>query len=467
MSMPRLFAGPASPAASAEGAWASLITWNILADGEKLALSSKHDYCPLELRAWPGRVKRVVSELLSYDSDLVCLQECSAAAFERDLQPRLGQGLPANALGQPASDFGMVGFHYSVWLPEEAQRNHARASSTGLAVFVRVAAWEPVAARAVLFSSLVEDGRHTGKLREKLRSQSDAAFMLLVRSRETGQRLLVVCTHLFWDPHFPHVKACQAELLCTAVSTYLSELDEPGAPPPALVIAGDFNSVPHLQPRFLPEAQRGALPETPPDAWARSAAYGLLVSGAVAPDHPEHPDAFGKAPADPAQPASKKPKRAAPQVGPLLHELNLRDAYAGAIAPGPLPLSTHADDFAGNLDYVWIGGDAVVRRVLTMPYDVARPDEFGKIPDAKWPSDHLALGVAMQIVAAPAAPAAAEVAPAAEEAATSEAAAEAPAAEEAATSEAEAALEATTSEAEAATCVECVGADPSSWTVTD
>ena len=34
-----------------------------------------------------------------------------------------------------------------------------------------------------------------------------------------------------------------------------------------------------------------------------------------------------------------------------------------------------------------------------MPYDVARPAEFGKIPDATWPSDHLALGVALQIVA--------------------------------------------------------------------
>lgn len=386
---------------------AKLITWNILADGEKLALSSKHDYCPLELREWAGRVERIIKELSSYEADLVCLQECSAAAFERDLQPKFGEGLAANALGQQASASGMVGFHYAEFLPE-AQRDHARASSTGLAVFVRVAAWEPVAARAMLFSSLLEDGRHTGKVREKLRSQSDAALMVLVRARQTGQRLLVVCTHLFWDPHFPHVKACQAELLCTGVRDYLRELDEPGAPPPALVVAGDFNSVPRLQPSFLPQAQLDKLPATRPDAWAQSAAYGLLATGRVDTDHPEHPDAFGKAPTDPAQPAPKKAKRAPPQVGPLLHDLRLRDAYAGALAPGPLPLSTHADDFAGNLDYIWTGGGgAHVRKVLTMPYDVAHPDAFGKIPDATWPSDHLALGVELQLVTTPAPAAAA------------------------------------------------------------
>ena len=75
----------------------------------------------------------------------------------------------------------------------------------------------------------------------------------------------------------------------------------------------------------------------------------------------------------------------------------MRDAYAGALAPGPLPLTTRADDFAGTLDYIWLDERARVRQVLRMPYPPERPEELGQIPDALWPSDHLPLGVQLQL----------------------------------------------------------------------
>ena len=52
-----------------------LVTYNILGDGEKLALGSKHDYCPLNLRHWQVRFKKITAELYSYNADIVCLQE--------------------------------------------------------------------------------------------------------------------------------------------------------------------------------------------------------------------------------------------------------------------------------------------------------------------------------------------------------------------------------------------------------
>ena len=401
----------ASPAED-EGARAKLITWNILADGPGLALSSKHDYCPLDLREWPKRVQRILAALTSFNADLVCLQECSAAAFEDDLRPGLGgDELPSNMLAPPPTDAGgLAGFHWSAFLPE-AQRERARTSSTGLAIFVRPSLWEPVAAKSVLFSSLVEDGRHSGRLRDKLRSQGDGALLLLVRCRSSGQRLLLVNTHLFWDPHWPHVKACQAELCCSAARAFLEEACAlpPGAPPPALAICGDFNSVPHLQPAFLPEAQRALLPAAGERSaeWAHSAAYALLATGETPSHHPEHPDSYGRVDAPPPPPppgadadAMKPRKRAKHErrlLGPLRHQLGLRDAYAGALAPGPLPLSTRADDFAGTLDYIWLSERARVRQVLQMPYPLERPEELGQIPDALWPSDHLPLGVQLQL----------------------------------------------------------------------
>ena len=92
------------------------------------------------------------------------------------MRPGLGADLAPNALAPPPTngDDGLAGFHWSALLPTEAQREHACNASTGLATFVRLCVWEPVAAKAVLFSSFVQEGRHAGRLRDKLRSQGSA-----------------------------------------------------------------------------------------------------------------------------------------------------------------------------------------------------------------------------------------------------------------------------------------------------
>ena len=91
-------------------------------------------------------------------------------------------------------------------------------------------------------------------------------------------------------------------------------------------------------------------------------------------------------------------------VGPLVAPTGaLVDAYRDALAPGPLPLSTHADDFAGTLDYIWHGGaggewaPTEVVEVLGMPYELGDAASFASIPDAQWPSDPLALGAVLQL----------------------------------------------------------------------
>lgn len=194
---------------------------------------------------------------------------------------------------------------------------------------------------------------------------------------------------------------------------------EDDEPPPALVIAGDFNSIPSLQPSFLPLSQAEKLPHPLPPEFARSATYELMASGILLPSHPEHPDAFGKKGGEGRGGGAKRGEHPPPSkkqctpalASPLRSGLALRDAYDGALCDGALPLSTHADDFAGCIDYIWVssGEDppsaegsegsrslrcapVEVQQVLGMPYPISSPEEFGKIPDATWPSDHLAIG---------------------------------------------------------------------------
>ena len=531
-----------SPASVAAVPTCRLITYNILADA--LCMTEKHSYCPHEHREWEGRFARLTEEISSYEPDVVCLQECNVRAFERFcadwalLRPSAA-ALPASAVGTEG-----LAFHHAHLLEGGTDQASARASETGLAILVRSSQWRPLAARAQRLGTLDGARRHSGRLGLKLRSQSDSVMMLLLEHVATGARLVVANTHLHWDPRWPHLKASQAELVAHAVHAFALASIPRGAPgaaspgatgatgatsaagraafgsaapgavhggaeaqAPPVAIAGDYNSVPHLQPHFLPAPLRRVLPAVLPDLWRPSAVYGLLSCGSLAADHPEHPSAFeasehaaeagaqrdaegdasaaAEADTDPmsaavahlptagsgtgagahggargdagactaggadapqsshaahgmaaemaagtesqacspeetqpplstraeTRPAKRRRKKKAKVVGPLCTRLRLRDAYAGALGPGPLPLTTHADDFAGALDYIWIGGVATegapgsgaaaappeVLEVLSMPYDLAHADGFGKIPCQRWPSDHLCLGLLLAI----------------------------------------------------------------------
>ena len=81
-----------SPQASRPGHAAAsspvrLVSYNLLGDGENLALSPKHDYCPRDLRVWldegaaggKGRCTRLVEEISGYAPDVLCVQEVRGA----------------------------------------------------------------------------------------------------------------------------------------------------------------------------------------------------------------------------------------------------------------------------------------------------------------------------------------------------------------------------------------------------
>ena len=164
-------------------ATASLVTYNILADGERLAMSSKHDYCSRELREWGdsrrGRCARLVAELSSYEADVICLQECSATAFVQiqdgldrvqppsqpsaDAQADVPSWALVDGPGHPSSGAvvpAMTGFHASDLLVGQ-QAREAKLSDTGLATFVRTKSkWRVAGAHAVRLGDLLEEGRH-------------------------------------------------------------------------------------------------------------------------------------------------------------------------------------------------------------------------------------------------------------------------------------------------------------------
>ncbi len=49
-------------------------------------------------------------------------------------------------------------------------------------------------------------------------SRQEGAILALLEHRPSGCPVLAACTHLFWNPSFPDVKALQAAVLCQEAS---------------------------------------------------------------------------------------------------------------------------------------------------------------------------------------------------------------------------------------------------------
>ena len=242
-----------------------IISWNILGDGLKLSLSAKHDYCPRDLRVWKkdvndptvpgtnGRCERTAEKLLALNADIMCLQECLPHMFD-DLcdNSRLKEEY--------------VGFHMKNFLVDTIQdllsdemrkktsngkdiSSSASPSATtasaspagqgeyGNAIFLRqsLISSGSVAVHGVksgLFQTLgpqlpsTGSSKVTGKVRKRLVMLDCYGFLIMKlrtvpnqnvkqtpASKATPVDVLVICTHLFWNPTDPHVKALQAEIL--------------------------------------------------------------------------------------------------------------------------------------------------------------------------------------------------------------------------------------------------------------
>ena len=111
-----------------------------------------------------------------------------------------------------------------------------------------------------------------------------------------------------------------------------------------------------------------------------SAVWALMAEGCAQASHPEHPATFG---------SSLHLPDLRTGLPPLKH------AYAAPGATMPA-LTTKTNTFAGCIDHIWLSQDLQVVEVLDMPYPIGADADFRPIPNARWGSDHLAVGVTLR-----------------------------------------------------------------------
>ncbi|KAG2492550.1 hypothetical protein HYH03_009213 [Edaphochlamys debaryana] len=242
--------------------------------------------------------------------------------------------------------------------------------------------------------------------------------------RGGGGEFLVAATHLWWDPRLPDVKAAQAALLCAAAADFLRSRGPPEESAP-VVLCGDLNT---RWAAFGPSTYDKGVSY---DGCLVGGVYELLSQGSLPPAHPHHPVARLQANA---------------RVSLDTAGLCLASALFTAQGREP-PLTVCTRTYRDCLDYIWVSrGRWAITAVLDMPYTYgsdprldgqaagedaragsdARESEEGlgaeggrggfrgdavgarsgarpvrhvpPIPDASWPSDHLAIGVELRLV---------------------------------------------------------------------
>eukprot|EP00944_MAST-04C_sp_MAST-4C-sp1_P003637 g3637.t1 len=235
--------------------------------------------------------------------------------------------------------------------------------------------------------------------------------MTLLQHRESENIVLVMNTHIHWDPSYPNIKAQQCAFACKAAKLFLKaackhlNIHEDVVP---IVFAGDFNSIRDVQLAFLPSIQKQWYKHDK-ELNALGGAYQLMSTGYLHQSHPEHPDSFAKSlppvitktECKTSAEKKKQIKNARKFVGRLETNIDFNHVYKEI----RIPFTTKVPDFQGPIDYIFFTSSKLnCVAYLEMPYlalnavdthnDVNKPtpSEFPYIPNERWPSDHLAIG---------------------------------------------------------------------------
>lgn len=404
-----------------------VVTYNILADQYASTDAAKTQLfatCPPECLEPSYRRPLVLSEILQYNADVICLQEVDDRMYTMCLEPAMR----------------LAGF-------EGAFTNKAGKVREGAAAFWRRDRFRLKTRRDVALKNLfpptsqpsdIAAAKYGPPFAPMLRS-SPALCTALQRVATIGQLLLLeptdpitdpalrpIClvnTHLFFHYAAPHIRTMHVWALLQEAAELIKESSSTDRP--AVLFCGDLNSdLNDGIPGAIELLSKGNLPS---DYW--DWAFGVNFKW----KKQEEAEGAEQSTTTPAtNKESKKPKTTKPEEGnttsnvagtaeggeisKMLHtEVERRhpssprspeELVPGVSLTSPFALAAadrlrsnvtnYVRGYEGLLDYVWYESDAlVVDKVIPVP---AKEQLGGYIPNRRYPSDHLAVVVDLKFI---------------------------------------------------------------------
>ncbi|XP_077213840.1 carbon catabolite repressor protein 4 homolog 1-like isoform X2 [Tasmannia lanceolata] len=327
-----------------------VLSYNVLSD--IYAFGGYNNYCSSWALTWQYRSKNLLREIVGYDADILCLQEVQSDHFENFFAPELAK------------------HGYSVIYKKKSMLLYTgKDVSEGCAIFFRRDRFKEVQKYELEYKKfaqkLVRGLQQNPSISFNRLYKDNVAVIVVLELKENSsddtlqsknsQLICVANTHIHANKHQTDVKLFQISTLLKMLNQMGSELHIP------VLLCGDLNSLPG------------------------SAAYNLVATGKVKPNHPEMAD-------DPLGIFQKIM---------LTHPLPLVSAYSYFCRPGSQqrcmdpstnePLFTNfTKRFRGTIDYIFHTVDSLIVDSLLELLDVESVKDTA-LPSPHWPSDHIAL----------------------------------------------------------------------------
>lgn len=275
------------------------LSYNILCD--RYATTQQYWYTPQWALDVSYRRQLVLSEILSHDADVICLQEIDTVQYEEFWLPRLcgskKSWIPADQLKENDEDYDENSdseIYHSAFLPKsryktmsEKARKSAQTAVDGCAVFWRASKFRRVGAPMIVeFGQLAlsrQDFEKCDTMFERFCAKDNVALGIVLEPcgnaggktnvssedetldqaaldnyQRKLRRFFVCNVHIHWDPSHTDVKIVQSVMLMEEIERYLKKFAEkyPLSSSAAkedsdsqrklpTILCGDFNSLPN------------------------------------------------------------------------------------------------------------------------------------------------------------------------------------------------------------------------------
>lgn len=292
-------------------------TFNILSN----IYASRLKYAPSWVINPEFRKEAILQEIVLYNVDILCLQEIELHSFFEFYREQLEMRCNYDSVICPRGRVKSVLDKKNV---------------DGCAIFWRKTKLRLVAHFPIDFhQKIMQDARFCSNADLLARyGKKDNIAIAALLERPGGQQILVVNTHIFWDPEYPDIKLAQTLLLIEEIERIRERF-----PCASLLVQGDFNSL------------------------RLSSVYKSIVGAAA--DVEDLGDA-----------------RCAAGRG-----LGLDDAYANQ----DLDFTNFTPSFRDVIDYIFYGNGLVLTSVLSCVENEYADGVVG-LPNIHFPSDHIFLG---------------------------------------------------------------------------
>lgn len=227
----------------------NVLSYNVLC--ERMATSAMHGYTPSWALNWDYRKEFILQEVMSYSSDICCLQEVDVEQYEDYFLHHLSSQQEYNGIFSPKSRARTM---------REEERKHV----DGCCIFFKSNKFSLIESQVIEFNQIAlrrDDFKKTEDMFNRVMTKDNIAIVALLENKDSGSRLIVANTHIHWDPEEKDVKLVQVAMLIDELtkiserfSKFPTKLNVKEGYPPApkyskgsqipLLVCGDFNSTP-------------------------------------------------------------------------------------------------------------------------------------------------------------------------------------------------------------------------------